>query len=356
MKKYNLAILKNDTPEDHLPWVESCDKFSDRVTYKVIDFMASDWLEKSLAESYDFFLTRAPGRIAYYKQLFDERIYILNKVLGLRVYPTLNELLIYENKRMLSCFVKANNIPHPATRIIYDKQEALEFAKNCDLPLVAKTNIGAGGSGVKIFKNRKEIIEYVEGSFSVAGIKRTFLPNFRKGDYLKRFMNRMKNVSETVEYFREKKRAATVDPQKWFVIFQEFIQSDYEWRCVVINGDYFGHKKLRTIGEMMSGTSKVSWDVPDPELLHLLKEIMEKNNLWCQAVDLFYNEQRGYLVNELQCFWGSKNPHQMIRDGIPGKFVFRDNTWAYVEGEYNTNNSYDLRLKHVLRMLDEKNG
>lgn len=354
MAKYKLAILKNETPDDHSDWVKACKIYSDKIKYDVIDLVKQDWLEKISLKQYDFFLTRPPGRIAYFKQLYDERVYIIAKVLNLPVYPSVDEQFIYENKRMLSYFLKAKNIPHPKTWIFYDQNEAINFTNNYNYPLVAKTNIGAGGSGVKFLKNKNDASFYIQNSFSSKGIKRSFSPNFRKGDYLRRLKKRLSNINETIDYFQEKRKAATIEPQKWFVIFQEYIPSEYEWRCVVINNSYFGHKKLRTIGEKMSGTSKISWDLPDDNLLNLLKIIMEENNFQSQAIDLFYNKQRGYLVNELQCFWGSKNPHQMMKDGKPGRFVNINNKWIFEKGVFNQNNSYNLRLEHVLNILGNK--
>jgi len=352
MEKYKVAILKNETSDEHIEWVTACETFSSKLEYSVIDLVEVDWLEKVLEKDYDIYLTRAPGRIAYFKQLYDERIYIINKVLNKTIYPTLNELLVYENKRLLSYYLNSKTIPHPRTWVYYNKQKAIEFANSCELPVVAKTNIGAGGSGVKIFRDRKAIFDYIESIFSQKGVNRNYLPNFRKGNYFNRIKKRLGNIEKSIEYFQEKKTAATIDSQKWFVLFQEYIKVDYEWRCVVIDDSYFGHKKLKTFGEMMSGTSKVSWDYPNEELLNFLKKIVTENSFLSQAIDLFYDENRGYLVNELQCFWGSKNPHQMIKDDKPGRFVFRDNVWIFEEGTFNQNNSYNLRLQHVLKILE----
>jgi len=354
MKKYKIAILKNETDEDHLEWVKACENYSNQVEYDVIDLITENWMEKVREKEYDFFLTRPPGRIAYYKQLYDERVYIIANVLNLPVYPTIDEQLIYENKRMLAYFLKARNIPHPKTSVFYKEQEAINFIRKSSFPLVAKTNIGAGGSGVKILKSEQEALDYIKNSFSEKGIKRSFGPNIRKGNYLKRLKKRLGNISDTVDYFKEKKRAATIEPQKWFVIFQEYIESDYEWRCVVINNSYFGHKKLRSIGEKISGTSNVSWEIPDENLLNFLKKIVDENGFWSQAIDLFNDKQRGYLVNELQCFWGSKNPHQMIKEGKPGRFIHKNGQWIFEEGNFNRNNSFDLRLQHVLELIEKR--
>ncbi len=356
MNRFKLAILKNETGDNHLPWIQSCEKFKEVIDFKIIDLTSSKWLDEVLSDKYDFFLTRSTDRQSYFKQLYDERVYILNQVLHLNIYPKLNELLIYENKKLLSYFLKANDIPSPKTWIFYNKEEALDFIKHAELPIVAKTSIGSSGSGVKIINSKENAEKYICDAFSNKGITRSFIPNIRKGDYLNRIKKRFKNINDSIEYFREKKKAATQEPQKWFVLFQEYIETEYEWRCVVIDDSYFGHKKLRSYGEKFSGTSKVSWDYPDEQLLNLLRNIIEKTGFWSQAIDLFYDKKRGYFVNEMQCFWGSKNPHQMIKDDKPGRFVSSNGNWIFQEGEFNTNNSYNLRLQHILKLLKEKNG
>jgi len=353
-ERFELAILRNEKANDHLAWIEACRKYPEKIGYKVIDITSKNWLDEVQNNVYDFFLARPPGYIDYYKRLYDERIYIISEILKLPVYPTLNEILIYENKRMLSYFLKARKIRHPETWIFYNEEETIEFSEKCNFPVVAKTSIGGGGSGVSILRTRKEIKEYINKSFSAKGVTRSYLPNIRKGNYLERISNRLANPGKSIEYFREKKNNAIIDPQKWFVIFQEYIKTDYEWRCVVVGDSYFGHKKLRNIGEMISGTSRVSWDYPDEELLDFVRKIVGENNFWSQAIDIFYNAEKGYLVNEMQCFWGSKNSHQMILDGRPGRFVNRDGHWKFEEGNFNSNNSYDLRMEHVLKIMGNR--
>ena len=354
MTKYRVAILANENKDDHLPWTAACENFSNVLGYDIVDLVAENWIEKITQIKYDFFLCRPPGRIAYYKQLYDERIYIISKVLRLPIYPTFDEQMIYENKRLLSYFLKSKNIAHPKTWVFYNREQACDFAENSQYPIVGKTNIGAGGSGVEILKEKEKALQYIETAFSSTGIRRSFSPNFRKGDYLKRLKKRLGNISDSISYFKEKKRAATIEPQKWFVLFQEYIKVNFEWRCVVVDDSYFGHKKLRSFGDKISGTSKVSWDVPDKILLEFINKIVRDNQFWSQAIDLFFDPNRGYLVNELQCFWGSKNPYQMIKKGEPGRFVLKDGQWIFEGGTFNKNNSYDLRLKHVLKLLKNR--
>jgi glutathione synthase/RimK-type ligase-like ATP-grasp enzyme len=351
---YNFAILKNENEEDHLDWIKACEQMSHQVRYKVIDITRSDWLENILVEKFDMLLARPSGAVSFFKQLYDERIYILNNVLGKSIYPTFEEILIYENKRILSYWLKANQIPHPRTWVFYSKDKAIKFANICKLPIVAKTAIGASGSGVKIFKKRKEVEDHINTVFSGKGIVRKWGPNLRKGDLGKRLVKRLKNIPEFIIYMHKKKVGATIEPQKWYVIFQEYIRNDFEWRCVRIGHSYFGHKKLAGRGEKKSGTSEVSWEAPSKQLLNFVKEVTDKRGFLSQAVDIFEPKPGNFLINEMQCFWGSKNPHQMIVDGKSGRYIFIDSKWIFEPGRFNTNNSYDLRLAHVIEMLIKK--
>ena len=352
MTTYRFAILRNENPEEHLEWVKACE-LNPNIKFDVINLTKNNWLLEIQKKSYDCLLARPSGWASYYKTLYDERIYILNKILNYRIYPSFDEIFIYENKRLLSYYLKAKNIPHPKTWVFYDQAEAEEFIGKAGLPIVGKTIIGAGGSGVRILKNKLAAEKYIHEAFSQKGITRNWSPNIRKRNYSKRLKARLGNIPGTIRYFINKRKAATIDPQRWFVLFQEYIPVDFEWRCVKIGESYFAHKKLRSIGEMISGTSNVSWDGPPEILLEFMKDVSGKGNLLSQAIDIFEDEKGSYLVNELQCFWGSKNPHQMILDGIPGRYIHKGGQWVFEEGEFNANNSYNLRLKHVIQLLDE---
>jgi len=348
------GILKNEVKDDHIGWIKACENSKHKLNYDIIDITRDNWLEEILSKDFDCFLTRPPGKIAFFKQLYDERIYIINQVLGKRIYPSYEEILIYENKRMLAYWLKANNIPHPTTWIFYHKDDALQFGETCKMPIVAKTSIGASGSGVKIFGERKELIDYLDSAFSKKGVARRWGPNLRRRQKCKRIIKRLKNLPESYEYFKKKHVDATIDPQKGFVILQEYCKHAFEWRAVKIGESYFAHKKMPRAGEMTSGTSEISWDNPSEKLLDFMKMVCDKRGFLSMAIDIFEPKQGNFLVNELQCFFGSQNPHQMIINGNPGRYIHKSSKWNFEKGIFNTNNSYDLRLQDVISILDSK--
>jgi carbamoylphosphate synthase large subunit len=62
--------------------------------------------------------------------------------------------------------LKANKIPHPQTDVFYFEKEALDWlnSPNVKFPIVAKTNIGASGSGVVIIETKEELQNLLQKS------------------------------------------------------------------------------------------------------------------------------------------------------------------------------------------------
>ena len=89
--------------------------------------------------------------------MYDERLYFVNKKLGIPIYPSYDEIFIYENKRMMSYWLKFKEIPMPETYVFYDKDEALRFLdQRNDFPLIFKPNVGSAAIGIKFVKNKRQ--------------------------------------------------------------------------------------------------------------------------------------------------------------------------------------------------------
>jgi len=348
MKKINLAILKNESDQDYDFWVSACTKMSSRLEFDVIDLTKNDWLEKAKAVDFDMFLTIPPGVTSLFKQLYDERVWIINSTLGKPIYPSFTEIFIYENKRNLSYWLKANNIDAPVTNVYYHKNEALDFLKKATYPIVAKLNIGASGNGVKFLQNKREAEEYIEQAFSRNGLQFKTGPKLKKGNLLKKvekvlfkkgfFSNRMK------EY-----KALSIENQRGFVFFQDFVPHSFEWRCVRIGDSFFAHKKVVTKGKA-SGTLGKSYDNPPIALFDFIYQLTNQFSIHSAAIDLFEHEGK-YLVNEIQCIFGQSDEYQMLVDDKPGRYVKKNEKWHFEEGLFNTNKNYDLRLEHALSLI-----
>jgi hypothetical protein len=340
------AILKNEFDDGHENWAKACNNFS--VDFTIVDLIKEDWLNILMKGRFDALLACPSGRESLYKQLYDERIYTLEKELSYLVYPSFKEISIHENKRFLSYWLTSHSLPHPRTFIFYEKKEALDFTVNHALPVVGKFNIGASGKGVKIIREKEELVTYINSAFS-SGLRQNWGPNLQMGGYGGRIIKLIKNPARIINRLKVYQKDFN-EVQKGFVILQEYIPHEYEWRIVRIGKSYFGHKKVKQ-GDKASGTKGIDYDAPNDKLLSFVRDLCLKNNFNSMAVDLFEHGEGNYLINELQCIFGHVQDYICEKDGKPGRFIFENNQWHFETGNFNTNLSYNLRLENLLEII-----
>ena len=99
-----IGIIRNEIRISR-DWIQACKNRN--LGYTVIDISAVDWLEQVLSSQADFSSPSHRVTMNAYKTMFDERLYIISQELGLRVFPSFTESLIYENKKMSSYYFEA---------------------------------------------------------------------------------------------------------------------------------------------------------------------------------------------------------------------------------------------------------
>lgn len=344
-----IGILKDHHSDSVERWEKACQK--EGLDYKTVDLTSNSWLDSVLQYEFDFLLHKPPGDIQRFKNLFDERLYIISKIIGKPIFPTYWETVLYENKKFLSYFLEAANIPHPKTNVFYNYEESLQFLRNTSYPFVAKSNIGAGGAGVAIIKTKNEARKYIKQAFKGKGIRRRYGPNPAVGSPGKWFKKAMRSP----QYFLKKLktyRDLYQDSQFGYVVFQEYIPHNYEWRVAKIGASYFAYKKFKE-GEKASGAKSLGYENPPLELLDFVKTTAEKSKIYSAAFDIFpFNNQ--YLVNEIQTIFGHVRDHILEVNGHPGRYFNKNGKWIFEEGNFNTNESYDLRLKTALELYKKQ--
>jgi len=270
--------------------------------------------------------------------MFDERLYIINKVMNRPIYPSYDELLIYENKRMTSYWLKLNGIPHPETHVFYRKKDFLEFLRQNDgYPIVVKSNIGSTAKGVRIVRSRLEARHIAHMLFGVANTKLAVGYTSQKTGRLLRF-------------------PALGTLEKHFVIVQKYEMIKWEWRIVKIGDSFFGHKKYQSIGGGYCSRRSLrkEWAIPPVDLFRLVKEICDKGDFYSMAIDILETTDGRHLVNEMHSLFGQRTEHLMYLDNIPGRFVLKEDEFIFEEGHFNRHCSYGLRVEHFVEILKER--
>lgn len=345
MTKTRAAILKNEDPYDHKPWVDACEYNQTQVVYSVIDLTKHDWFENIVKFNPDVCLLKPSGKTSLFRTLYQERIEIIVRDLAYRVFPSYDELRIYENKRYFAYWAKANQLPHPQTWVFYSNKESVTFSEMCNYPIVAKLNIGASGNGVQVIKSETDLNSYINKAFA-EGISSRTGPKFGKGNLLGRLWSKLTNPRQLVNRLKTYSQIAS-DKQKGFVILQEFILHNFEWRVVRIGDSFFAHKKIK-VGEKASGTLKKGYENPPFSLLNFTKQLTDRFYFRSVAVDVFEDSEGSYLVNEIQCIFGQSDPYQMLVNGKPGRYRHLNNNWVFEPGDFNQNQSYNLRVEYII--------
>ena len=307
------------------------------VDYVIIDFLSQNWLENINNNlDCDGYMVRPSHDFQEHNDVYMERLYFLNTTMNKKIYPSYNELKLYENKRNMATWLEIHDISHPETKVFLDKKKALKFLDNTEYPVVFKSNTGAGASGVEIVKSKAKANKIIKNIFG------RFNPLLTLGNPKKK-----KKFNINIPLFG--------DAQKHVVLIQKFHPIKWEWRVIRIGKSYFGYKKLLQ-GEFASGSGKVERVSPPLHLLKWVREICEKDGFYSMAVDVFETEDNKFLVNELQSLFGtdSKLDYELLHNGKQGRYVYENNSFVFEEGVFNKHGSYLLRVKHFIRILKNK--
>ena len=316
--RYTLGIIK-EFWHCHWPYIAACREL--RVAYRVLDISSPDWMKVVEESGCDAFLVYPSVVISVWKQMFDERLRVMVNEMGKIIFPTYDEILFYESKRRMHYWLEAHGVPHPKTWVFYNFKEALEFANTADLPIVYKSDLGSGASGVRIFRDRSALRRHVKQCFKRGFTTYTRCPN---------------------------------DKEWGTILFQEYIPNAKEWRMIRIGDSYFGYEKLRD-GDFHSGSHKWRYAEPPSDLLHMVKRITDTGRFLSMDLDVFVTRDKRYLVNEMQTIFGMGNPYEMCEvENRPGRMLLdcESGSWYFEAGSFCQNYLCNLRVETLLAMLE----
>ncbi len=287
--------------------------------YKVVDIMCSDWINKVKKSECELFFTWPNPYHASWKQMIDERIRVMEKELGLKVYPRFDEIWPWESKRRMSYWMAAHSINAPKTWVFYDYEEAVSFARNTILPIVFKPDFGDCARGIEVVRTQSRAITLTKKAF-------------RKGFH--------------VEGHHPSDRI-------WgCAIFQEFIRDAREWRVAKIGDSLFCYLKGK-IADFHSGTKLVEYETPSIDLLNFAMGICNTGQFDCMSIDILEDQSRQLHALEIQSIFGV-DPwvFSMAINGVPGRYCLKKegDTYNYLfeKGIFCENACCNLRIRDGL--------
>jgi glutathione synthase/RimK-type ligase-like ATP-grasp enzyme len=296
-----LVGLVKDT--DPCPYYTKFRRFlrNNNINFDYYNIFNSNWMEE--AEKFDIIIWR-PMSSPWELEDAREKFYVLEQELNKLVFPSYRDLLIYENKVMQYYFLKKNNLPAVDTYIFYSYDEAMDFIKTADYPMVSKIKTGSGSSGVRMIKNYRSAKKLISNTFR--GGEKTYWPFIKQ-----------KNV----------------------VLLQKYIPSKFDLRVNVFDSEHiFGYYRYPEKNDFRaSGFYNIERKELPLEAVKIALKVREKLNVIFIDVDFVQSlEDNKYYIIEFSYFNRIIRCERVILNGVPGGYRYdKDMDSLYFEeGRY----------------------
>lgn len=274
---------------------------NNNIQYEYYDIYKSDWQEQ--AKNYDVVIWHTSSDVST-QDIATNKIYVLEKLLGIKCLPNFHEIWTYEDKINAHYLYQRYGLPEIPTFVTHSKEDALAYIEHCKFPLISKLATGSSSYGVDKINNKEEAEKVIKQSFSHKGRKTYFA-----------YQN-----------------------QKDYVLFQGFIDdATFDLRIMVVGDKLLGYYRYPNKGDFKaSGAGNVEKKAIPAEALELAYKVKELYDATFLATDLLYSEKdKQYYIIESSVFIGVDTPEQLVIDGVAGYYKrVAENSYEFHEGKF----------------------
>ena len=286
-------------------WIEYCEK--EKIEYKIVDAFNSNIIEQ--LKDCNIFMWH--HHHAQFKDVLTaKRILFALEHAGIKVFPDFKTGWHFDDKVAQKYLLEAINAPLVPSYVFYDKQQALDWAKQTTYPKVFKLKGGAGASNVKLVRSYSQAIALINTAFG-----RGFAQFDRLGYFKERF-NKFKNGKDTfigvlkgfARIFIVPEFAKQQPAEKGYIYFQEFIPNNKtDFRIKVVNNKCWGfQRKVRDNDFRASGSGNLIFDINSIpiEMIKISLEVAKKLQLQSVAFDFVVDVNSKPLIVEVSYGFG----------------------------------------------------
>jgi glutathione synthase/RimK-type ligase-like ATP-grasp enzyme len=231
-----------------------------------------------------------------HRQIARRLLPVIEKELGIEVYPDNNTCWHFDDKITQYYIFTAAGIPTPKTWIWYDYDLALEWISTANYPLVIKLWTGASSENVRLVPNFIYAKMWIDKLFG-QGIASMSEPSISPA---KSFKQRLRYAAKILKTGKLMPRVREL--HKNYVLFQEFLpDNDFDIRVLVIGNRAFGKIRPNRPGDFRASGSGVLDTDPAkiaPQAIKLAFYVSQHLQTQSLAIDLL---KRGneYVVSEI---------------------------------------------------------
>jgi glutathione synthase/RimK-type ligase-like ATP-grasp enzyme len=179
---------------------------------------------------------------------------VIERELGLVVYPDQNTCWHYDDKIAQFYLLNAAGIPIPPTTIWFDRQGAHEWAETAEYPLVLKLSSGADSSNVRLVKDKREAQWWIDRFFD------TWVADLQLKKPPKMALNeRFTTAGRTLVRGRVPNKGIAdkgFDLHAGYVYLQAFLPGNpHDTRVTIIGNRAFGFRRFNRVNDFRASGS-----------------------------------------------------------------------------------------------------
>lgn len=287
-------------------WIEYCE--SNSIHYKIVNAYSSD-IVQNLEDCDAFMWHHHHGD--YRDVLFAKQLLHSLQVAGKKVFPDYNTCWHFDDKVAQKYLLESVGAPCVPSYVFYNKEDALDWIKNVNFPIVFKLRGGAGAANVKLVSNYRQAKILIIKAFGKG------FSQFNRFEYFKERYRNWRNGNEPFlsvfkgiyRLFVSTEFSKMHSNEKGYVYFQAFIaNNDTDYRIKVVNGKCWGfQRKVRRGDFRASGSGELIFDssrIP-LEMVAIALDVAKKLSLQSVAFDFIHDKTTGrYLIIEMSYAFG----------------------------------------------------
>ncbi len=308
-------------------WIKYCEERN--IDYKIVNAFDSDIVEQ--LKDCEVFMWH--HHHANFKDVIAaKKILFALEHAGIKVFPDFKTGWHFDDKVAQKYLLEAINAPLVPSYVFYDKQQALDWAKETTYPKVFKLKGGAGASNVKLVKNYSQATGLINKAFGQG------FSQFDRLGYFKERFNKFKSGKDSfigvlkgiARIFIVPEFAKKQSPERGYIYFQDFMKNNnFDTRVVVVNGEFSAAEKrfVRKGDFRASGSGIFSYEDINLDLIKVAFDVANKLNLQSVAFDFILDKNKKPLIVEISYGFGVTGINN-----VPG---YWDSNLKWHEGEFN---------------------
>lgn len=283
------------------------------------------------------------GHLPQHRQIARRLLPVIEKDLGIEVYPNQKTCWSYDDKISQYYLLTALQVPMPKTWVWFDCEQAMNWIETATYPLVIKLWTGTASQNVSMINNSTEAKKWIRRLFThgVANIKEFSDPP------LKALCKRLRRSAQILHKGSSYNRPWEL--HKNYILAQEFIEGNaFDTRVVVIGNRAFAKRRFNRPGDFRaSGSANVDRDPAKIDINAIILAFQTAQRLQTQslALDILRRGDEN-LVIEISYTYPSWAQHD-----CPGHWKMTEDGVVWIEGQMWPE---EAQLQDFLNRIEEK--